>query len=135
MRPRPGREYSAEYGSWLIRICCIADALTFSALTSMPLTTIVTPPLPSEPASRNRDIVATKSLSKTGRLSSMFWSMVIASTLLPAAVPTSPLPVPTVTESFRLARPSTIVSSAGLRAPTRTCTVPDLKAGNDARTL
>mgnify|MGYP003693922353 CR=1 FL=1 len=39
-RPRPGREYSAEYGSWLIRICCIADALTLSALTSMPLTTI-----------------------------------------------------------------------------------------------
>ena len=59
MRPRPGREYSAEYGSWLILICCTADALTLSALTSMPLTTMVTPPLPSDPASRKRDIVAT----------------------------------------------------------------------------
>ena len=28
----------------------------------MPLTTMVTPPLPSDPASRKRDIVATKSL-------------------------------------------------------------------------
>ncbi len=25
MRPRPGREYAAEYGSWLILICSIAD--------------------------------------------------------------------------------------------------------------
>ena len=49
MRPRPGREYSAEYGSWLILICCTADALTFSALTSMPLTTIVTPPCREPP--------------------------------------------------------------------------------------
>ena len=101
MRPRPGREYSAEYGSWLIRICCIADALTFSALTSMPLTTMVTPPLPIEPASRNCDIVAMKSLSKTGRLSSMSWSMVIASTLLPAAVPTSAAALLTVISCVR----------------------------------
>ena len=27
MRPRPGREYSAEYGSWLMLICATADAL------------------------------------------------------------------------------------------------------------
>ena len=47
----------------------------------MPLTTIVTLPLPIDPAS-NCDIVATKSLSKTGSASSMFWSMVMASTLL-----------------------------------------------------
>src|SRR6478672_2529521 len=55
MRPRPGRAYSAEYGSWLILIWLTADALTRSALTSMPLTTIVRPPLPSAPASRQRD--------------------------------------------------------------------------------
>ena len=58
MRPRPGREYSAEYGSWLIRICCTADALTFSAFTSIPFTTTVTPPVPIEPESRKRDRVA-----------------------------------------------------------------------------
>jgi hypothetical protein len=58
MRPRPGREYSAEYGSWLILICSTADALTFSALTSIPLTTRVTPPVPIDPESRKREIVA-----------------------------------------------------------------------------
>ena len=58
IRPRPGRAYSAEYGSWLILICWMADALTRRALTSMPLTTIVGPPDPSEPESRKRDIVA-----------------------------------------------------------------------------
>ena len=39
-------------------ICGTADALTPSALTSIPLTTTVTPPLPSDPASRNRETVA-----------------------------------------------------------------------------
>jgi hypothetical protein len=41
-----------------MRICCTADALTFSALTSMPLTTIVAPPPPSAPESRKRETVA-----------------------------------------------------------------------------
>ena len=41
----------------------------------MQLTTMVTPPLPSEPVSRNRDIVPMKSLSKTGRLSSVLVSI------------------------------------------------------------
>jgi hypothetical protein len=43
----------------LIRICCTADALTLSAFTSIPLTTTVTPPLPSDPVSRKRESVAT----------------------------------------------------------------------------
>jgi len=42
----------------LILICCTADALTLSAFTSMPLTTMVTPPVPIDPESRNRDSVA-----------------------------------------------------------------------------
>jgi len=42
-----------------MRICCTADALTFSAFTSIPLTTTVTPPLPSDPVSRKRERVAT----------------------------------------------------------------------------
>ncbi len=65
MRPRPGREYSAEYGSWLILICATAAALTLRALTSMPLTTIVTP-LPRAAGSRKRDAVAIRSRSSTG---------------------------------------------------------------------
>ena len=59
IRPRPGREYSAEYGSWLILICWTAEALTFNAFTSMPLTTIVTPPVAIDPVSRNCESVAT----------------------------------------------------------------------------
>ena len=43
MRPRPGREYSAEYGSALILICWMADALTPRLFTAIPLTTSVTP--------------------------------------------------------------------------------------------
>ena len=70
MRPRPGREKAAEYGSWLILICWIADVLTFRLLTSIPLTRMVTPPVPSDPLSRNRDTAATASSSKIGRLSS-----------------------------------------------------------------
>lgn len=34
MRPRPGRGYSAEYGSWLILICWMADADTIRANVS-----------------------------------------------------------------------------------------------------
>ena len=69
MRPRPGRE-AAEYGPWLILICWIADVLTFRLLTSIPLTRMVAPPVPSNPLSRNFDTAATASSSKIGRLSS-----------------------------------------------------------------
>ena len=39
-------------------LICTADALTRTALISIPLTTTVTPPLPSDPASRNRETIA-----------------------------------------------------------------------------
>src|ERR1043166_7209948 len=78
MRPRPGRMNSAEYGSWLILICCTADADSVRALTSTPSTSSVVPPVPIALESRNRDIAPTMSWSRTGRSSSASSSMVIA---------------------------------------------------------
>ena len=51
---RPGRGYSAEYGSLLILTSWIADADTPARLASTPSTMIVTPPVAIEPASTNR---------------------------------------------------------------------------------
>ena len=46
IRPRPGRAYSAEYGSWLIRIDSMAEADTPAPAASIPSTTSVIPPVP-----------------------------------------------------------------------------------------
>jgi len=106
-----------------MRICCIAEALTLTALTSMPLTTTVTPPLPIAPASRNCDIVATRSLSKTGRLLSRSWSTVMASTLLPAVARTSVGALLTVISCVSAARSRTSRCGGGARVPRRSVTV------------
>jgi hypothetical protein len=72
----------------LILICWIAAVLTLRLFTSIPFTRRLTPPVPSVLLSRNREMAATASSSKTGRLSSVCASSAIVSALAAAPVAT-----------------------------------------------
>ncbi len=78
-------------------------------------------------------MVATKSLSNIGSASSMFWSMVIASTLPFDDVPTSVLPLLTVISELNAARSRTRRWAAGARFVTRSFATDGLKPSNPAR--
>ena len=133
MRPRPGREYSAEYGSWLILICWMADTETFRLLISTPLTTSTTPLVPIALASRNRDIVARISWLKTGRFSIDVASTPDASRFDALSVLTSAATLPTVTSCVIPASGSVTRSGAGARLPTVTRTVVGWNPSNVTR--
>jgi hypothetical protein len=83
--------------------------------------------------SRNRDIVAMKSLSKTGRLSNVLVSIDTASTLFAAAAPTVVAASLTVISCVIAAIPSTSFCGAGARAVTRTRVDDGAKPSNRAR--
>ena len=63
----------------------------------------------------------------------MFWSIVTASTLLPAVAPTSAAALLTVISCVRAARPSTSFCDEGGRVPTRTFADAGLKPSYRAR--
>ncbi len=121
MRPRPGREKAAEYGSSLILICWMAEVLTSRLFTSMPFTSNVTPAVPSDALSRNCEMVATASSSKIGRLSSAPWVTDTESAFPVALVVTCVAPV-TVTSWCMAASASVTRSGFSARRPTSIAT-------------